>query len=186
MSDERVCLIRHFPRQIKPAAGRHAQLITEAPPLQSTVLPTQIKITNTDLFSISPGKGALKPNEKREISIRLNRLCNINAKLLISFAEVERLTADSIDQQLGRLDKEALSNIIIPITRTEHKEKEEKKEEKPFFKKTESPIYELDVEAEEEQSSKPKAGNTSTGLKKSLSINSSSNLYRSVEDLDRR
>lgn len=106
--------------------------------------------------------------------------------MLISYAEVERLTTESIDQQLSRIDKEALSNIIIPITRTEVKEKEEKREEKAFFKKTESPIYELDIEADDELSSKPKGGNTSTGLKKSLSINSSSNLYRSVEDLDRR
>ena len=82
---------------------------------------TQIKITNTDLFAISPGKGALKPGEKREISIRLNRFCSISAKLLISYAEVERLTTESIDQQLARFDKEALSNIIIPITRTDVK-----------------------------------------------------------------
>lgn len=61
--------------------------------------------------------------------------------MLISYAEVEQLTGDSIDQQLARLDKQALSNIIIPITRAEAKEKEERKEEKPFFKKTESPIY---------------------------------------------
>jgi hypothetical protein len=93
------------------------------------------------LFSIAPGKGSLKQAEKTCITIKLNKICDINAKLLISYAEVEEITQETIDQQLAKIDKQHLQNKIISITRPPQKEKEEKIEEKPLFKKTASPTY---------------------------------------------
>jgi hypothetical protein len=55
--------------------------------------------------------------------------------------EEEEEEGGTIDQQWARIDKGRHQNVIIPISCAPLKEQPEKKEERPTFKKTESPLY---------------------------------------------
>jgi hypothetical protein len=104
-----------------------------------------MKVTHTDLFSIAPGKGLASPGQKIHVSVKLNRQVDFTAKLLISYSPLAPAAADevlSIDQQWARSDRQSHLNIIIPITRSAPRAIEE---EKPVFKKTDSPVHEVEV-----------------------------------------
>jgi hypothetical protein len=80
----------------------------------------QIKITNNDLFSIAPGKGIINSTQNTSITIKLIKICDFSAKLLISYAlspEINIETSLSIDQQWSRLNEKTIQNTIVPITR---------------------------------------------------------------------
>lgn len=47
-----------------------------------------MKITHTDLFAIAPGKGLLLPLQKLPVTVKLNRITDCNAKLLVSYAQL--------------------------------------------------------------------------------------------------
>ena len=56
---------------------------------QSTSLFIKIKITDTGLFTIAPGKGFINPREKINLQIKLNKITNFDAKLLVSSAKID-------------------------------------------------------------------------------------------------
>lgn len=66
MCDERVCLKRYFPRQIKPAARLHAQLIAQAPPLQSTPSTRRSKSPAPISSPSLPARAPSNPTKRRK------------------------------------------------------------------------------------------------------------------------
>jgi hypothetical protein len=77
-----------FQKRRNNALPKNRQLLQILDDIQGKDLFIQIKITNTGLFSIIPGKGFLKEGETSSITIKVNRIGDYNAKILISYAQL--------------------------------------------------------------------------------------------------